>query len=162
MTNPVDCAQLLDDTRRDYVRLDTLLGTLSEDQLTTPNVNGSWSVKDNIAHLSFWHCHLIANLQAVKERRESPDPFPGLNTDEENEIIYQQNKDRSLADAQAELHATYRDVVALVESMSNEELNRPLDWLDGQPVTASIAGNTYGHYQEHIDIIERWLATQTS
>jgi hypothetical protein len=159
MTNQVDRAHILDDIRRDYVRLDALFGTLSEDQLTAPNVNGSWSVKDNIAHLSAWHRHLIANLQAVKEHREPPDPFPGMSTDEENEIIYQQNKDRSLTDVQAELHATYRDVVALVESMSNEELNRPLDWLDGQPVSASIAGNTYGHYQEHIDIIEHWLAT---
>ena len=161
MTNQVDRAQILDDIRRDYVRLDTLLGTLSEDQLTTPNVNDSWSVKDNIAHLSAWHRRLIANLQAVKERREPPKLWDSDDLDEVNEIIYQQSKDRSLTDVQAELHATYRDVVALVESMSNEELNRPLDWLEGQPVTASIAGNTYGHYQEHIDIIEHW-ATRRS
>lgn len=162
MTNQVDRAQILDDIRRDYVRLDTLLGTLSEDQLTTPNVNDSWSVKDNIAHLSAWHRRLIANLQAVKERRKPPDLWESDDLDEVNAIIYQQNKDRSLTDVQAELHATYRDVVALIESMSNEELNRPLDWLDGQPVSVSIAGNTYGHYQEHIDIIEHWLATRKS
>ncbi|HEY7418766.1 MAG TPA: ClbS/DfsB family four-helix bundle protein, partial [Ktedonobacteraceae bacterium] len=60
-----------------------------------------------------------------------------------------------------ELHATYHEVVALVESMSNEGLNEPLDWMDGRPISASIEGNTYGHYQEHIDHIERWLvATQ--
>jgi len=162
MTNQVDRAQILDDIRRDYARLDTLLGTLSEDQLTTPNVNGTWSVKDNIAHLSAWHRHLIANLQAVKARREPPDPWEGKNLDEINEMLYQQSKDRSLTEVQAELHATYRDVVALVESMSNEELNRPLDWLESQPVSVSIAGNTYGHYQEHIDIIEHWLATRKS
>jgi hypothetical protein len=47
-----------------------------------------------------------------------------------------------------------------VQSLSEEDLIDPLRfaWMEGSPLFYLVAGNTYGHYQEHIDPIQQWLA----
>ncbi|MBV9229004.1 MAG: ClbS/DfsB family four-helix bundle protein, partial [Chloroflexi bacterium] len=136
-----------------------VLAPLSTAQMTTPGVNGQWSIKDNIAHLNAWHRRLLNMLQATKEGVDLPDPTPGQTEEEINEMFYQQNKDRSLAEVLAEFHSTYQQILQSVQALSNEELNKPLSWLEGGSVGPFVAGNTYEHYQEHAQIIQGWLAS---
>ena len=87
--------------------------------------------------------------------------MPGLSTEDEiNERFYQQNKDRPLADVLATFRTLYQSVLETVEAMSEETLNAPFPWRkDGNPIWPLIAGNTYGHYQEHGNIIRSWLSS---
>jgi hypothetical protein len=155
----IDKNRLLDEIRAGYSAFEAILAPLSTEQMTTPEVNGEWSIKDNIAHLNAWHGRLLNMLRATKEGVDLPDPTPGLAEEEINEMFYQQNKDRPFAEVQAEFHSTYQQVLQSVQALSNEELNKPLSWREGRPIWPWIAGNTYEHYQEHAQIIQNWLAS---
>ncbi|GHO87837.1 ClbS/DfsB family four-helix bundle protein [Dictyobacter formicarum] len=163
MTEHAPKAELLQRMQTGYEQLTALLTTLSEEQLTTPGVNGKWSIKDNIAHLTTWQKYLIGVLTAIHNKETTfPNPTPGMSEDEENELYYQANKDRSLSDVQNEFAAVYQQTRDAVELLSEEELNMPLEQWKGQPVWPNIVGNTFGHYEEHSQIIQKWLASQHS
>ena len=53
-TRPNDKDELLAMIQSGYEQFEALLATLSEGQMTIAGVNGSWSVKDNLAHLTAW------------------------------------------------------------------------------------------------------------
>ncbi len=159
---PADKAELLANIQAGYDQLETLLASLNEEQMTTPGVNGSWSVKDNIAHLSVWQSYQAARQEGIVSGTEPPDPAPGLETeDEENEYFYQQYKDRPLAEVLADFRASYQRVLVATQALSWEALNKPFPWYDNNvPVGAYTMGNTYGHYEEHREIIQRWLESR--
>ncbi|HBE24507.1 MAG TPA: hypothetical protein DDW33_02320 [Ktedonobacter sp.] len=159
MAVPIAKVVLLDNIQTGYKQFETMLAPLSEEQMITPNVNGAWSIKDNIAHLTSWQSYVLRQLQGVMTGKEPPEFLPGLSTeDEENEHFYQENKDRPLSEVLAAFRVSYQRVLASVQSMSEETLNAPFPWEEGRIVWTFIAGNTYEHYQEHGNIIERWLA----
>lgn len=159
MPEPIEKSELLANIQREYSQFESLLTTLSEKQMTIPQVNGPWSIKDNIAHLTVWQNYLLDQLQGVIADKEPPEFMPGLSTEDEvNERVYQENKDRPLADVLAAFRASCQRVQATIKAMSEETLNVPVPWRkDGNPLWPFIAGNTYGHFQEHGDIIRRWL-----
>lgn len=159
---PADKAELLANIQAAYDQLQALLASLSEEQMTTPGVNGSWSVKDNLAHLTVWQNYQAARQEGILNGTEPPDPAPGLETeDEQNEYFYQQYKDRPLAEVFADFRASYQRVLAATQALSWEVLNDPFPWYDNDvPVGGYIIGNTYGHYEEHREIIQRWLESQ--
>ena len=56
---------------------------------------------------------------------------------------------------------SYQRVLAATQALSWEALNEPFPWDDNQvPVGASTMGNTYGHYEVHREMIQRWLESQ--
>ncbi len=151
---------LLNNMQEGYNQFEALLVSLSEAQMLMPEVNGSWSVKDNIAHLTAWQDYLISHLEGLLAGKEPPEFLPGLTSeDEQNEQLYQQNKHRPLAEVLSAFRASYRRAYVAVQALSEEALNAPLPWsTDGSPVWPFIVGNTYGHYQEHGNIIRDWLS----
>lgn len=161
MTTRIDKTTLLAKMQEGYRDFEALLQSLSEEQLTTPGVNSTWSIKDNIAHLSVWEKHTIARLQAIQQGTVPPVLAAGPNYDEINERFYQENKDRPLSEILAEFRAVFQQLEQEVQNLRDEELNQPRTWLKGWPVSEVVAGNTYEHYQEHGQIIKDWLARNT-
>ena len=159
---PADKAALLANIQAGYDQLEALLASLSEEQMTIPGVNGSWSVKDNLAHLTAWQSYQAARQEGILNGVEPPDPAPGLEAEDEiNEYFYQQYKDRPLAEVLADFRASYQRVLAATQALSWEALNEPFPWYDNNvPVGAYTMGNTYGHYEMHREIIQRWLESR--
>lgn len=160
MTEKVDKTLFLNQISESYAAFEALLSSLTEVQMTTKGVNSDWSVKDNIAHLSFWQGREIGRVQAVSEGIEfTNDPLPANLTEEEiNERIYQDNKDRPLADVLAEFRTTYQALFVTTQALTEEQLNRPIPWMEGRSIIETITGNTDEHYKEHGKIIQDWLA----
>jgi hypothetical protein len=154
--------RLLDEMHASYSALEELLASLSEEQMTTADVNGAWSVKDNLAHLAAWQRHEIERQEAIRDGIEPPDRWAGMSEDESNEQVYQQNKARPLAEVLAEFRSNHQKLLALIEAMTDEDLNKPVAWMDGRLPWTLIAGNGYEHYQEHSGIIQRWLASSSN
>lgn len=160
MTERIDKAELLAQMQAGYNSFEALLAGLNETQMTTPGVNGAWSVKDNLAHVTAWHLRQLDLQQGVRQGKE-----PGLrlvadsSVDEINEQFYQENKDRSLAEVLAAFRSSYQRVLADVQAMSDEDLNKPIAWLNDRPIWFWVAGNTYDHYEEHSGIIQNWLTS---
>lgn len=160
MPETIEKAELLRRIQAGYDQFEALLRPLSEAQMALPQVNGPWSVKDNLAHLTVWQDYLLGQLRGILANQEPPPFMPGLSTEDEiNERIYQENKDRPLAEVQTTFQTSYQRVLAAVQEMSEAALNSPSPWsTSGNPIWPFIAGNTYGHYEEHGAIIQRWLA----
>ena len=52
--------------REQFERWEELLASLSEEQITTPNFDLDWSIKDVIAHLLAWQQISIARMEAAE------------------------------------------------------------------------------------------------
>jgi hypothetical protein len=162
-TKPADKAELLAMIQTAYDQFEALLASLSEEQMTVPGVNGTWSVKDNLAHLTAWQ-----NYQAARQEEtlnggpEPPKPAPGAESEDEiNAYVYQQHKDQPLAEVLTDFRAAYQRILAATLALSWEALNEPFPWYDNDvPVGAYTLGNTAGHYEEHGKIIQSWLESQ--
>ena len=99
MTEMVAKAALLQRIQAEYKQLETLLTPLSEEQMTTSGVNSAWTVKDNIAHLTTWQDYLLDQQEGVIADKKPPQFMPAFSTEDEiNEHVYQENKNRPLAE----------------------------------------------------------------
>jgi len=159
---PTDKAELLTIIQAGYDQFEALLASLNEKQMLIPGVNGSWSVKDNLAHLAAWQNYQAARLEGVLDGVEPPDPAPGLQTEDEiNDYYYRRFKDLPLAQVLADFRASYQRVLAATGALSWETLNEPFPWYDNNvPIGAYTLGNTSGHYELHSELIQRWLESQ--
>ena len=154
MTEYVKKDILLADTQKGYSDFEQLLSQLTTEQILAPSGNDGWSVKDTIAHLVAWQQRTINVLQAVRDKRELPDPTPNMNEDEINALFYQQYNSLPLAKALADLHAVQQQTISTLQSMSEEDLNKPIAWLNNRAVVGWVIGNNFDHYREHIGYIQ--------
>jgi hypothetical protein len=158
MSETITKTALLNNIQSGYNQFEALLASLSEEQMTIPAVNDSWTIKDNIAHLNAWQSYLLNQLQGLIDGKQPPAFMPGLSEDEINEGFYEENKERPLSEVMADFHFANQRVLANVQSISEETLNAPFPWRkDGNAAWGLIAGNTYEHYDEHGTIIRHWL-----
>jgi hypothetical protein len=150
--------------------LETVLAPLSERQLTTPDPEEGWSVKDHLAHLAAWENGMTALL-----KREPRYPAMGVTLeqaqanamDDLNQVMYRQHKDRSLAEVRALFDKAHNDLRDAVAGLQNADLHRTYSHFqpdepgedDGTPIVGYLVGNSFGHYEEHIpwikNVIER-------
>jgi len=153
---------LLEKMNCGFAAFQTLLAVLGEAQMTTVEVNGSWSIKDVLTHLTAWQRAMVDRLQAAV-RNEKP-ALMDL-TDEEidrlNEQFYQEGKSRPLAEVLTDFRTTYLQIVEIVQVLPWEDLAdaHRFAWLNGTPLWRYVAGDTYEHYQEHIEPIQEFLKT---
>ena len=150
----------------EWEALQKALSDLNADQMTEPG-EGGWSTKDELAHLAAWARGLAALVR--KQRRYPPMGLPddaaphSYGIERMNQLIYERNRDLPLGDVLAELEEAHQDALAAVSELSDDDLLRPYDDYQPQdrrpdghtPILWRIAGNTYGHYAEHRETIER-------
>lgn len=167
MADPTTKAELLASVSSSYNAFEMFLSPLTQEQLLTPGVNETWSIKDNIAHIAAWHQRSLAYLQAAAQKRvpqHLPEALDEGGVDRVNEQFYQENKDRSLNQVLQEFRTSYIEVVGAVQALSQEELFDPdrFSWMKGTPLWQIVTGNTSDHYQEHTEIITAWLRVSAS
>ena len=140
-----------------------LVAPLSDDEFVRVRSDG-WSVRDHVVHVAAWERSLLALL-----RGESRAAAVGLTEEEESSLDIDGINARILAVAAGlpldevwqRSRATHAEVVALLQSMTDEDVNRPYSYYqpgsepEESPVFGWIAGNTFEHYQEHIE----WIRT---
>lgn len=135
-------AELLAQVRAMYAALDAATAPILPAQMETPGVNGAWSVKDELAHLHFWHRNLLARLHGAAESQ--PPSETAIDDDIWNRRCFTANRNRAVSDVMADLWRTQRAV---------------LDALDALPEAALVGVEAPGdHFQEHIAQIEAWRA----
>ncbi len=159
-------AQVLEAITSERNHLDSLIAPLSDAQLCQPGLAGGWSVKDVLAHIAAWEKRCLDGIETGLRGGTPIWPEAGYtwqDTDRLNEETFQENKDRSLEDVQTESRKSYEQFLALVERLSDEDLNDPqrFPWTEGESILAFIADNSYNHYREHSEQIRAWLADQT-
>jgi hypothetical protein len=161
VTPPATTADLLYRIADAYGALTATLNAMPPRALILPGVNGAWSTKDEVAHLTFWEKRPLALLHAALADREPPHgPFVGdaAIIDGMNAECFAANRDRTIDDVLADLEATHAALVRAIDQLPEETLFTPghYPWAQGLALWEAVAGNTYEHYPEHVRDIQRW------
>lgn len=105
--------------------LETLLRTLTPQQMVEPGVVGAWSVKDVLAHLVAWE-QMVLGWYRAGLRGELPAlPAPGYKwnqTPELNQMIYETHREQPLDEVVAHFYHSHQEIRKVIEGLSNEEL----------------------------------------
>ena len=157
----IDKTTLLSEMDAGWVRLDTFVGSLSDEQLTGPTDESGWTVKDHLDHLGVW-----ANGMAAAVSHQSragamgldDETFATADIDDINEIIRQAGKDKSATQVKSDLAAAHQSLRDTTAGLSEEELHKPYRWFvpeaegdyGASPIHERITGNSHGHYDEHL------------
>jgi uncharacterized damage-inducible protein DinB len=151
----MDKSSFLNKLRSSRARWEAALADLDRSKMETPVEKGTWSVKDIIAHVTWFEREMVDLLNS---RTLIGSDLWNLPQDERNAAIYKENRNRQLSEVLAEASQVYQRMLAEVENLTNEELNDPKrfknmpeDWLPWEIV----AQNTYEHYDAHLPDIEK-------
>ena len=146
--------------REQFERWDELLATLSEEQITAPQFDFDWSIKDVMAHLWAWQQISIARMEAAAQDKEPKFPQWVVdigddweeNADQVNALTYQANHEKPWA----EVHKNWRE--GFLRFLKSGEPISERDLLDGSRYSwlksyslAFILIASYDHHQEHFE-----------
>jgi hypothetical protein len=124
---------------------------LSDSELLEPGVTGDWSVRDIIAHVTWWEEEALTHLPAILAGRRPPrysTTYGGI--DAFNARMTEERSHLSLAAVLQQRDEVHRRLVALVEST-------PDDQLAGETrFRRRLRLDTYGHYPKHARAIRQW------
>lgn len=165
-------AELLAAIEQSWSRFDAALARLNEEQLLTPTDAQGWTVKDHLAHISVWERSMVFFLQG-KPRHEALGVDQQLylhgGDDAINAVIVGQRKNLPLAEVLGGLRATHRELLALLEPLTDADLQQPYRFYqpdepgdryyweeapDGPPAIALLYGNAAQHVADHSEWIE--------
>jgi hypothetical protein len=169
LPEPQNKAELLERMAVAYDAAESLLAAHDEAALTRPLSESGWSAKDYFAHLMIWEGSLVSLLQKkdrLKEMGLERDKIDLRDFDGQNDIIYRQHKDRPLDDVLNAFRQTHQQLLTLLAEINDEDLHKPYGLYQphetgdhtNNPIIGWFAGDTYGHYAEHIPDIGRLLA----
>ena len=150
--------ELLEFTYAERMKLEQKIHSLTEEEMVYPGSMGDWSVKDILQHLVDWEQRWISWYEAGKRDEAVHTPEQGYNWRQMgllNEKYRQKFIDRRLSDVMADFHTSYKEILKVVEKISEEEMLTVgfYPWTGRLPLIAWIAGNTCSHYQWAIQMI---------
>ena len=151
-------SELIERMRATRAEFESLLADLEDDQMTRGGVAGAWSVQDMLAHIAWYQ---LEEAELFGETSVAASSLWDTPQDARNEILFVQNRDRSLDEVLIEFRQAFEKLLAVVENLSDEDLNSPErfpdDWAERLPWQV-IAAHSYQHDREHIEMIRLWMA----
>ena len=170
-TNPPTRAEIVRRMNERCGFVEALVVGHSEAQLTELRDAAGWSVKDHLAHLAPW-AFGMADLLIKRPRwfamgltLEQWDA--NFETDAMTELLYEADKNRSLADVMTLFRSANTRLAWAVETLESDANllmpyrrfqpfeQPPNDSAD--PIWPRLVGNSFGHIDEHLEWIAEWL-----
>ena len=166
MNDRMTKARFLEIMRTERAQWEALLSEVVSARMTQAGVEGEWSVKDIVAHVTAYERWLVQWLETVS-RGELPEPSPLENpdVDQRNALIYAENHHRSLSDVLKESRQVSRQLLERVNALGEDDLTdaRRTEWFvipywkESRPLWQCLAGDSYRHYRQHIPSMRTWL-----
>jgi Mycothiol maleylpyruvate isomerase N-terminal domain len=144
---PRSVAELLGRTDEGWAWFRAAVHDLGEDDWDDPVPGGGWTRRKMLNHIRVWHEITGRRLAQFRETGERPSS-PG----DEDAINAQAAADADLRSREtilAGLDESFAHLRAAIARLRDDQLTAH----DGWPV-AVVAGNTYGHYEEHRPDVE--------
>jgi hypothetical protein len=144
--------EVIERTIREFGLLDQLVAALSEEdwkrRLLRPEGKDSWTVKDALAHITYWKADVARSIR--KQRR--PPEEARLTTNEHNRLVYERWRDRPAQEVLAWHRQVQADVLAALREA-------PEAWFSERERGAPWPFDLDGHSAQHrVRDIERALA----
>ncbi len=157
----MDGDDLLERAERERAELAALWACLSEEQMTRrPGPHPEWSVKDIIAHITWWEqaaTNMVSRALGgeMLARTETPDEI--------NARVFHDNRDMPLETVLEMFELSFPPLEQLVGRMTDEEINDPeICDIRGLPLLAFLVGNTFAHYADHVDDLRAYVDRHNS
>jgi mycothiol maleylpyruvate isomerase-like protein len=134
--------EVIDRTRKEFQRLDRLVSALKpadwRRRVPRPETKDPWTVKDALAHITYWKEH---SARAFAGRKRPPE-LKGLEVNEINAVIYRRWRSRRPADV-VDWHK--RVQIEVIETLKA----RPDEWFGSRERGANWPGDFDGHSAWH-------------
>ncbi len=154
-------SELLTWLQEEYQKWEALLDQIGPAHMEQPGVNGDWSMKDIVAHLTGWNRWLVTRLQAAARSEAQPSPpWPAhLQTDDEiNAWIHETSHGRSMREILDETHQVFQQLLVVIEGLPADVRIEPewhLVWLGDKRFPA---GEFFDHFHDdHEPDVRAWL-----
>jgi hypothetical protein len=155
---PMTAARLVGILQAERTQWNALLAQIGLDRMEIPGVEGEWSVKELVAHLTWYEQSVVEGARQVlstgkfTRRRQ-------VGLDEQNAKIAAGSHARPVGDVLAEADAVFHQMLAVVAACPDDILNDPqvLGLPDDMVPWMGVANNSYAHYREHEESLRAWL-----
>lgn len=155
-------SELLNWLLEEHQQWEGFLTQIGPARMEQPGVNGDWSMKDLVAHLTIWNRFLVSRLNAAEHNEpEPPPPWPNhLQTEDEiNAWIYESNQGRPVREILDGSQQVFQQLLSVIEGLSDDtriERMWHLVWFDDKYYPA---GEFYDHFHDdHEADVRAWLA----
>jgi len=143
--------QLLDRLHEAWAAFNESYAGLTGAQLTQPGVMGDWSVRDILAHVSWWEDEALKYLPLILQGKRPPrykDLYGGI--DAFNARMTELKKGLSLDEVLIQLYEIHRQLVEYIHTVSEDEFTRETRF------RRRLRLDTYSHYPLHAQAIREW------
>ncbi|MHA2366159.1 MAG: DinB family protein [Candidatus Hodarchaeales archaeon] len=138
-------------------RWDSLIDLIIDKRLHEEIVKENWSLKDVIAHITWYEKELV---NALKEKTIVESKFWNLSIKERNELIFINTHEKTLEEILSNSKEIFNSLITEIEKLTDIELNSDnfIKRKSDKRITYDfISGNGFYHYDDHEDIlIERF------
>lgn len=151
MSKPTTREQLLKEINEERAKLETLLGTIPPDVLATRKVQGEWTAKDVVSHLTAWEQMVILWVKSGYEGKTIPVPAEGFKWSDLpalNDKIFKEHKDEPLEEVLKKFQQSYQQTLELLNSIPEKDLFTPglQKWQNKNMLAAYFKSCTSSHY----------------
>ena len=141
--------QKIETDRAKLVRLYRSVPVTAVEKAELPN---GWSVKDVLGHLAAWEWYCVDRLQ---ESQHTVAPTETeIDTDSINRNFYEERAEWSWEEIEYDFRAAHAELLRTIRAF-------PQEMLGHEQVQEWIGENTWEHYEEHFDDLQRWHRRHT-
>lgn len=155
-------SDLLDWLQEENRKWEALLESIGPERMDEPGVNGDWSMKDMVGHISTWVENNLAGMQAAIHGKPRPASLwpEELNDDDSiNAWIYQHNRDKSVDEVLGNSRRVLEELLAAVESLPDDVRIEPDYHVVQIGEKRYWAGEFFHHFHDdHEADVRAWLA----
>jgi Protein of unknown function (DUF1706) len=147
----VNRQQLLNRLDTAWLAFQASYAGLSNSRLTQPGVVGDWSVKDIIAHVTWWEEEALRHLPLIIAGDRPPRysvAYGGI--DAFNAMMTERKQDVSLSDVLTQQDATHRRLIDFIQRVPEDQFTRETRF------RRRLRLDTYSHYPIHTKAIREW------
>jgi len=124
---------------------------LSESELAEPGVMGTWSVKDIIAHVTWWEEEALTHLPLILTGGKPPKysiTYGGI--DAFNAQKYAEKKHLSISVVLQQRDETHQRLIDFIQQVPEDQIETETRFRH------RLRLDTYGHYPRHAEAIQAW------
>ena len=164
MPRPTTKADLIQAANEQFAKLWTLIGEMSDEEKSAdivPNERDK-NVRDVLVHLYEWHCLLLHWIRSNTNGNPAPflpAPYNWKTYPQMNVAFWEKHQNTSYTDAETMLKKTHKEVMAIIETFSNEALfsKGTFDWTGTTTLGSYCVSATSSHYDWAIKDMKKAL-----
>jgi uncharacterized protein (TIGR03083 family) len=155
MSEPMSRETLLANLAERYTELDDLIAQLSEEQLAFPGVTEEWSVRDMLAHLTWWQQWALARMHGESSRiHKEPGESDEMFWQRVNAVAIAEVRGEPTSKVLADFRASHQQMMQMISVLTDAQLAN-------EKLIGNIIGITYEHYEEHLPMLRAFVERQS-